>query len=126
MTMKIGQIEVSGVSGRRDAFHVPAILVRSDENLRPGENIRFTDDTYTAVRSSGQSDRHAVADPFVKEIPKGCAFWALLMPDLVSNLVHHFNLTTDVPVRPMVAPIDEYESQWDRDDNLRCGREGCT
>ena len=124
MTMKIGQIETSGVPGRRDAFHVPAILVNSEELLHPGDNIRFTDASCVAARSSGRSDRHAIVDPFVKEIKIGQLFWAMLIPDTVSDLVHHFNLKLDFPVAKP-AYREQYD-EWESADTARCRAEGCS
>jgi hypothetical protein len=112
MTMKIGQIETNGVPGRRDAFHSPSILVRSEEYLRPKDDVQFTDATFTVVKLSGVADRHGIVDPFIKAIKPGELFWVLLVPDSVGNLVHHFDVNLNVtPVVP--APYD-----WDSDPNM--------
>jgi hypothetical protein len=81
--------------GRRDAFHVPAILVRSNDFVTPGEGLRFVDDALTEVVTAGYGTRQAVADPFVSEINQD-SFWALLMPDTVQNLTHNFEVNIEI------------------------------
>lgn len=126
MTMKIGQIETTGVPGRRDAFHSPAILVKSEDYLRPKDDVRFTDSTCTAVKLSGVTERHGIVDPFIKEVKPGQLFWVLLIPDSVGNLVHHFDVTLNFAAVPPPVDEEDYDSsEYDRADRARCRAEGC-
>lgn len=110
--MKLGQTEATGTVGHRDAFHVASVLVRSSEKLKPGDDVRFTDDRYVLVVKATKDDRHAIVDPFVDEITPGDLFWALLIPNLTSNLAHHFNINANVP----------FEMSYEEDDD---GCRGC-
>jgi hypothetical protein len=108
--MKIGQIDNEDTLGKRDAFHVPAVLVKANEPLKAGDGLRFTDDTFTMVVRSNVN-RHAIVDPFVKKINVGDQFWALLMPDSIGKLNHHFDLNiADVP---KTARQIEEEEEYD-------------
>lgn len=146
MTMKVGQIEATGTPGRRDAFHVAGVLVTSADHVRPGDHVRFTDGTFTAVRLCECSERHGIVDPFVNAVPLGKLFWMLLKPNSVGNLVHHFDLTLDIPEQitvvhcpvPTVPLVAEPENKnypgypdWvddesSRADYERCRQEGCS
>jgi len=94
MVMKIGQLSATGVPGTRDAMHVPVCLVKTRElNLQPGDNVRFVGDNFTSVRKCGKDNRHGIVDPFVeKQIKPGDLFWIFLVPEIVGNLVHHFDI----------------------------------
>ncbi len=47
---KVGEVtDDLSLLGRRDAFHVPGILVQSDFSVPAGTPVRFTDDTLTKV-----------------------------------------------------------------------------
>jgi hypothetical protein len=111
--------ETMGVNielGRRDAFHVPCVLVSSDWDLMPGSYLRFTDGKLKEVVSATNADRQAVADPFVVGvIPAGKMFWAFLEPTIVANLVHKFDVT--------IADIELPEAPGDEDDYDECA--GC-
>ena len=127
--MKIGQIEATGYPGRRDAFHVASVLVRSDELIGPKDNVRFTDQSFQKVVPSGVEDRHAIADPFVKEIKIGDLFWVMLIPGSVEDLTHLFVIRNDAPAIPQPEPNDGYpdwvDDESSRADYDRCRGEGC-
>lgn len=101
--MKIGQIVTEGQAGRRDSFHVPSVLVTCDCVVEGGQSVRFVDDTYSLVRPVKHGeDRHGIVDPFIGDshgdAEPGQLFWVLLVPSLVTQLVHHFDLNiVDVP-----------------------------
>ncbi len=97
--------------GRRDAFHVPGILVTSDHSFGPGTKVRFTDETLTKVvpmykedfytceeddegnevESEIHLDAQAVSDPFCYA-RKNELFWVFPWPGSVENLVHTFDV----------------------------------
>ncbi len=124
MTMTFGKCnDADALVGTRDAFHVAAILVTSNNSLNPGEHVRFTDDTYTMVeRVTGHNKAHAIVDPWLEGPPRpGKKFLVVLMPDSSTNLRHHFDLKyTDVP-KAYVPLVDD---TW-YDDNDDDGCRGC-
>lgn len=97
---KLGQTEDVGVSGSKDAFHCPAVLVCSKDTIHPGAYVRFTDQTLRHVRLAEDEPAHGIADPFVDgEIEAGTYFWVLLRPGVTHGLTHHFDvLLPDLPV----------------------------
>ena len=120
MTMKLGKPEsrMMQTPGKRDAFHVPVVLVQGDGTISPGDNIRFVDDDYKQVVECASDHRHAIADPFLETRPSpGELFWALLIPNSVKNLVHHFEIDIDT------SPPEEDCGCFDGDDG--CPR-GCS
>jgi hypothetical protein len=68
--MKIGQLNNELLLGKRDAIHVPIVLVRGEEGnsgFSAGEHVWFTDKTFTRVCKvdSDRDDYHAIVDPFM-------------------------------------------------------------
>ena len=122
MGMKIGQPE-NGELGKRDAFHVPAVLVRwvGAGIPLPGAPVKFIDDTFKEVKAGDEDDRHAIIDPFVRaiDIQGNINFWVLLVPDVTAELSHNFKINiNDVP---HVEIEQEQEDDYDYDD----GCKGC-
>jgi hypothetical protein len=127
--MKIGQLESSGAAvGRRDAFHVAAVLVCSNEPLDPGDSIQFHDDSFTTVMyCANRRERHAVVDPFISSVRPGEKFWALLIPDAARDLVHHYEIKLpNVPARVM-ASAEVFADELDEEDEheQECKTDGC-
>lgn len=117
---KVGSITTdSSILGRRDAFHVTAVLVKSTQAIEPGASIRFAyREDSTVVILCAKSERHAVADPFVKELIQPYQlFWAFLEPSIVSNLVHSF----DIEGFPLQKAETDDTDEFDHDD----GCAGC-
>ncbi len=115
--MNFGQsVEDLAEIGTRDAFHVPAVLVSSDDVLFPGANVRFTDLAQTTVRLCNDADRHGIADPFWRDahigqrnvIVPGTLFWVAVDPRLVKGVVHHFDIAIEPP-----AEADDEGRTWD-------------
>lgn len=92
--LKVGQIsnDLADV-GRRDAFHVPGVLVTCGQHLRGGDWVRFTDADCQRVELTMRGDAEALVDPFLKDINPGQGFWVFVVPELVGTLVHHFEIT---------------------------------
>lgn len=114
---KVGEVtnDIS-LLGRRDAFHVPGILVLSDYAIPAGQKVRFTDKTCTKVVPIYNEDfetyeenekgeeiyksikitAHAVVDPFCPYIPSTglgkTLFWVFPLPGTVNDLTHSFAL----------------------------------
>jgi hypothetical protein len=79
--------------GRKDAFHIPSVLVTTNHDLNPGQDVRFTDDDCDAVEPCERNKRQAIVDPFLtKDQIEKSAFWVFIDPDLVSNLTHEFEI----------------------------------
>jgi hypothetical protein len=105
--------------GRRDAFHVPAVLVTCDIYIEPGESVVFENSLYKKVRRAVFNEtRHGLVDPFISMPAPGKLFWVLLVPGAVENLVHQFEINTDAPASPAEAVSDSTE---DDDDGSACG-----
>lgn len=104
----IGEFAKSSDLGKRDAVHAPIVCVTSKENLSAGENVRFVDQALTEVVKCGKMDKHAVVDPFLTGNTKGKFFQVLLIPNITSNLQHHYevNLVIDGP-----DPQDDLKKQ---------------
>lgn len=102
--------------GRRDAFHIPGILVKSSFNIPAGTKVRFTDDSckevvplykedfYTTVEDENGEEinteitleAHAVVDPFKPYSSREDFFWVFPVPGSVNNLTHQFNLDLEI------------------------------
>ena len=83
----------------------------------PGDNLRFTNDEHTQVESCEYDERQAVADPFLhpsalKEPPShgsySWAFWAFVVPELISDLTHDFEVLSK-----SVVPSDHFDDTED-------------
>jgi hypothetical protein len=84
--------------GRRDAFHVPGVLVSALGVIQPGDSVRFVDQEFKIVTKCTREFRQAVVSPFVPEhLQSGTLFWVFLEPDLVASLVHHFDIKQAEP-----------------------------
>lgn len=110
------------ILGSRDAFHVPSVLVEHAQSGRivPGTNLRFTNDECTQVEPCEYSERQAIADPFLETITPDVAFWAFIIPELVSGLTHNFEILSKSEDNPLDNITDEYEEPYEED---ACG--GC-
>ena len=114
---KIGQIvEDQKEHNLRDCHHVASILVKSEENLVPGQDIIV--DTYGNATASTKVKRNAIVDPFIAPFKPGTLFWALLEPSLVSSVHHNFKVE-GVQEPHIAVPFsndderDNIESSWD-------------
>lgn len=93
--------------GRRDAFHVPGVLVTSINIVYPGNKVYFIDTDCTKVRLSISGDPvHAIVSPFLsKMVSPGDLFWVCPVQEIVGNLTHSFEITPND--RPQPLPVDE-------------------
>lgn len=79
--------------GKRDAFHVPGVVVFSRQPVEPGSDVRFVPGANNEVIVCGKEDRQAVVDPFIDgTLLPGQGFWIFLCPEIVGNLIHHFEI----------------------------------
>lgn len=125
--MEIGKVNSKFDIGRRDAFHVPAILVESDGSLLPGYKVRFLDDSFTSVRlfdNTKDSEYHGIVDPFIGEIKKGDQVCVLLYPGSTINLTHNYEVTIS-DVEEAETEEDEEEEEDDDEDVRYDGCRGC-
>lgn len=100
--------------GRRDAFHVPGILVKSHQPMFPGDRVVFTDDALTSVRDeSGNEKTQAIVDPFLPAgvVSPGTLFWVFPVPGSTGPVRHHFDVDID--------PATHEEPVDDDDDSCR-------
>lgn len=100
--------------GRRDAFHVPGVLVQCNEDVFPGEAVRFADEDLSRVVLAPRKQAHALVDPFIiGTIEAGKVFWVLPVPGVVTDLTHQFSAKVDL------TPVE-----FDRDFSRRAGEPG--
>jgi hypothetical protein len=95
---KIGQSYTSCTElGKRDAFHVPAILAKVlGSGLEGGVPVIFIDDDLTTVEASyGNIAPHGVIDPFLGKVNPYTYCWVFLVPDSIKNLQHKFDVTKE-------------------------------
>jgi len=77
--------------GRRDAFHVPGVLVVCESPIEPGSHVRFINTSFRVVEVTDKSDCDAIVDPFLRSVvPARTLFWVFLIPGMVQNLTHTF------------------------------------
>lgn len=110
--MKLGEFAEFDSVGKRDAFHVSAVIaVATKEDLSPGESVRFLDTSLKEVEPCIPSARHGIVDPFLKNrVIPGSAVQILLRPDGVTNLSHHFDVNfPGLPVAPAEEESEDYE-----------------
>ncbi len=127
--MNLGYVEKGWVAGRKDAFHVPAVLATTDDVLEAGDNVVFFGDpSRVVVEESAKRGRHGVIDPFAKEVGPGKLFWVILDPSIVSDMTHQFDVSIGTPKVEKLStkpdPIEEKEEDWGSDYDDGCGR-GC-
>lgn len=81
----------SGNIGKRDAFHIPAILCVSKENIRPGDMVKFVSNS-EVVRAS-KEDYQGFADFFITGLIQPLSeFYVFLKPDTVTDVRHTFTV----------------------------------
>lgn len=116
--MTLGQPEGDQL-GKRDAFHLPCILVTASKNgkIEPGDSVRFIDSDLDTVERCDASERHGIADPFVRHCRN--YFWVLLNPGTAQNLTHHFKVVLS-GVTDTSEPENEDEFE-DDEDQYSCG-----
>jgi hypothetical protein len=142
---KVGEVtdDVSLI-GRRDAFHVPGILVQSDYNIPAGMKVRFTDKTCTKVVPMYKEDfytyveddegnetdeevrlpAHAVADPFKPYCKREQLFWVFPMPGTVNDLTHSFNFDLEKVTELSESELDLIRSAADDEEGYQSCK-GC-
>ena len=102
--------------GRKDAFHVPAVLVQSVCGLQPGTPVWLVGRGCKLAEPCSILDRHGIVDPFLRvPVEPGESFWMLCEPGLVKNLTHTF----EIPESEM-SRYQENRSIDDFDDDDYC------
>lgn len=118
--LKVGEVSQDvSLMGKRDAVHVPVILVATRMTLKAGQNVKFTDKSMMQVTFCAKHERQAIVDPFIEHVlSPGDIFHVLLEPSLVSNLTHQFDIASN-EVNETIDEVDEcagcYESSIDDD-----------
>ncbi len=111
MSNKLGSLPDS--VDARDAFHMACVSVTCDEKVLPGDDVMFLNHQCTHVAKCDKNKRHAIVDPFLVDVNKNKAFWAVLCPDSTANLTHHFDIVVNgVIQRPpeSVASDDDWDN----------------
>ncbi len=105
-------------AGYRDAFHMPCVLVTSNDVIMPGEAVEFDDAEFKTVIPT-ENGRVMVASPFVSgPIQPGRLFWVFINPDTVQGFSHDFK----IPGEESKSSIRQVsvEEQRDEDDRRMC------
>jgi hypothetical protein len=98
---KVGEVSDDlSLTGRRDAFHVPAILCKLGHDMWPGTIVDVDVSTNTATAAVNGCERaHGIVDPMIyfgQRLAgcrsKGDVVWVFLKPGITSNLTHHFEI----------------------------------
>lgn len=112
---RLGQISTEEL-GRRDAIHVPAVLVCSMATVNAGANVRFVDhQTVMPTATKAQ----AVADPWLNRVVNpGEQFWVLVNPDLVDQVTHQFEIK-GVPVKEEDEEEETGADNFEHEDECR-------
>lgn len=102
--------------GRRDAFHVPGVLVTSSGYVSASDPVLFTDSSCKEVIVATFSRKDAVVDPFVSGIlDPGTLFWVFITPERVSNLTHHFEISPIVGASETIFTGEDSEDWRNRE-----------
>jgi hypothetical protein len=90
----VGCVNDEEYHGKRDAYHVPAVMVKSNEPIAPGAGVKFVEGCEAMVVPCPRRERHGVADPFIPTvIDPGDCFLVFIEPKLVEGKVsHHFKI----------------------------------
>jgi len=126
MEPKIGEtlLRKDASNGKRDAFHVPVVLVHSPDNLKGGETVVFTSPE-EVKKVTTEPIYDAVVDPFLHST-RGQSFWVFVKPGSVTNLTHTWtsptspHLSAPIPgsVAPRVTPEEARLLQILKDNNI--------
>lgn len=110
-------------AGRRDAFHVPCVLVTCLNSVSASDKVRFLDGK--TVELCGGAAMQAIVDPFLKRpVKPGEKFWVMVSPDLVGKkLVHKFEIDgvhdpEEARVKELERELEEYKEN-DKDNECR-------
>ena len=104
--------------GLRDAFHIPAIQVKSKFFLNPGEPVSFIDKE--SVIPCDLQNRQGVVDIFLHNpVKPGKQFWVFLVPGIVTGITHTFHAegvpgdddTSAAKIASLVNQISKLESE---------------
>lgn len=123
--------------GRRDAFHVPAIVATCEESVKSGQPVRFTDNTFRKVRPGRKDWHHGVVDPFRGLVEADEPFWVMLSPGTALNLSHYFDVSLDgddpepreesvIDLRAKIADLEKKLSRFDGYDESVESGDGCS
>jgi hypothetical protein len=95
----------SGIGGSKDAFHAPCVLVCSQQDLNPGQHVKFTDKSLANVLATVPGQAHAIVDPFLPgPVEAGEYFWALTLPGITQNLTHEFDVKLEKQAEEEAGP----------------------
>lgn len=115
-------IQGTSLHGRRDAFHVPAVLVTSVHQISAGQSLKFVSGSVTEVELATPEDRQGVASPFLTASAKPDeGFWMFLTPGSVADLTHNFVINEVDKVEATSESPEPEEDDYDYDD----GCAGC-
>lgn len=92
------------ISGTRDAVHVPIVIARFKESkdvkeqlksmdeLKPGQWVKFVDDKYIDFVLSDQENGHGIVDPFLDDVGVWDDIRILLRPGITTPVRHQYEI----------------------------------
>ena len=99
--------------GRRDAFHVPAVVVKSDRVVSQGYPVKFTGPSQV-IPVVAKEEGNGFVDPWIEGyINPGELFWVFVDPKLVGDLTHHFTVAgvPEPPIELSQLPVNSLTIQ---------------
>lgn len=119
----IGQQPSQADLGVRDAVHIPIVVALCDESVSAGDFVAFDvdDENAALVHKVNRDDAHGMVDPWMSgHTPAGVPFLVSIKPDIVSDVVHSFQIT-DVPSKEDRAAERAYRESENFDGCWGCG-----
>lgn len=104
--------------GRKDAFHVAAILCRKGKDSKfhidPGDRMVIVSDTDAVYFDDDvHSDWDGIADPYAESIGRESLFWVFLRPERYRDLRHVFTLTLPEQIELEPRPTNN-DGDWNK------------
>lgn len=103
--VRLGELGIEHY-GCRDAVHIPILLRKASEMLRPGQRVGIVSEGIVGP----SADIIGIVDPFLTDVvPKGGFFWLCLLPGTVTGMRHHwFHPAFDKPVDDRKADAEAW------------------
>lgn len=90
----LGEIVHADKVGERDAVHVPVVVVKCYEEVKPGDFVRFIDSDCEEVEVVSRDFADAMVDPFLTNVQLDFCnvFRVLVLPGKTSPVRHVFDI----------------------------------
>lgn len=96
--------------GTRDAVHCPFVVIQNHDwklDLKPGDWVRFKDDTFTTIEPCEKKDAHGLINPFINELSTFEGFVVFIVPGIATDVEHTFKINPDLKrIRQVLLEIE--------------------